>query len=101
MDWTEFSRSLGGELPPAQLDAPLIALWHIARGETARAEEILRTYEGEPSADWVRAHLARTTGDDSAAARLYASAERPMPTGSAEDERRGIAEELLGRLVIR
>ena len=91
MKLEEFQASAArGELPEG-LPGPLAALWHEARGEWARAHEIVQDDTGTPAA-WVHAYLHRREGDLANAGYWYRRAKRPAPseTMTLEDEWRTI-----------
>ena len=78
MDLPGFRVSLEQERPPQGLSAPLRALWHEARGEWAKAHEIVQEGSGKAAAR-VHAYLHRKEGDSANADYWYkrAGAERP------------------------
>lgn len=79
---------------PPPLPAPLLALWHDARGDWDMAHLVAQDADNEQGA-WVHAYLHRKEGDAGNAAYWYRRARRPIASGSLEDEWRQIAEELL------
>jgi hypothetical protein len=94
--WEDFKASVksGVALEPS---TPLLsALWHAARGDSARAHAIAQDVEG-PDGAWVHAHLHREEGDLPNARYWYRHADRPESHASIEDERRAIVLELLER----
>ena len=97
MDLVTFNASLDNDEPPAALSQPLIALWHAGRGEWDAAHGIAQQREGEPSYDWVHAHLHRVEGDLGNAGYWYRRAGKPMPKGDLEDERDAIVTVLLNQ----
>ena len=96
MDQATFDVSLRGDTAPPGLTPPLVALWHAARGEWDAAHGIAQTGEGEPSYDWVHAHLHRVEGDLGNAGYWYRRAGKPMPQGDLAAEREAIITAMLG-----
>ena len=96
MDPAAFDASLHADAAPPGLAPPLVALWHAARGEWDAAHGIAQQREGEPSYDWVHAHLHRVEGDLGNAGYWYRRAGRPMPQGDLAAERKAIVAALLG-----
>ena len=92
-----FTASLAAAKPPSGLSAPLLALWHAARGEWNAAHGIAQQQEGDPAHDWVHAHLHRVEGDLGNAGYWYRRAGKPVATGTIEEEWGAIAEALLAR----
>jgi len=80
--------------PPPGLSAPLLALWHDARGDWARAHEVAQSIDDATGA-WVHAYLHRKEGDLGNARYWYRNAGRPPATGPLDDEWIAIAETLL------
>ena len=97
MDQAAFDVSLRGDTAPPGLNPPLVALWHAARGEWDAAHGIAQTREGEPSYDWVHAHLHRVEGDLGNAGYWYRSAGKPMPQGDLAAEREAIVAAMLAQ----
>jgi hypothetical protein len=83
MDLAAFNASLDADTAPPGLAPPLVALWHAGRGE--------------PSHDWVHAHLHRVEGDLGNAGYWYRRAGQPMPKGDLAAERDAIVTVLLSR----
>lgn len=96
MDLDAFERSFGEAAPPEGLPALLVALWLEAKGEWHRAHELAQADSGTDAA-WVHAYLHRVEGDEANAGYWYTRAGRPHSAAPLVDERRQIAEELLGR----
>jgi hypothetical protein len=94
MDLAEFRGSLARRVPPPGLDAPLQALWHEARGDWARAHEIVQGCRGR-SAAAVHAYLHRREGDLSNADYWYERAGRARSRGPLDREWARLATELL------
>ena len=97
MDQATFDVSLRGDTAPPGLTPPLVALWHAARGEWDAAHGIAQTGEGEPSYDWVHAHLHRVEGDLGNAGYWYRRAGKPMPQGDLAAEREAIVAAMLAQ----
>lgn len=93
MTLAELQATLQSPVPP-RLSAPLLALWHDARGDWETAHLVAQDVDNEQGA-WVHAYLHRKDGDAGNAAYWYRRAKRPIAAGSLEDEWRQIAEELL------
>jgi hypothetical protein len=87
MDLTTFTASLAADMVPPGLSPPLRALWHVARGDWDAAHGIAQQHEGNPTHDWVHAHLHRVEGDLGNARYWYRRAGRPMPEGDLVAER--------------
>ena len=97
-DLATFQASLAGDSPPADLSRPLLALWHLARGDWDRAHGVAQEDETDPDCAWVHAHLHRVEGDLGNARYWYRRAGRPADTGNLVAERHAITAELLTRL---
>jgi hypothetical protein len=91
----EFKASLADATPPA-LPAPLLALWHDARGDWDRAHKCVDTLSDE-DAMWAHAYLHRKQGDFSNARYWYARAGRPPAQGSLADEFAELLDALLSK----
>jgi hypothetical protein len=85
MTLDEFRQSLTDAHPPADLGNLLQALWHEAKGDWARAHDILQHEESADGA-WVHAYLHRVEGDPGNAAYWYRRAGRPVAQQSLGDE---------------
>lgn len=94
MTLTDLQATLSSPTPPPQLSAPLLALWHDARGHWDAAHHVAQEIDDERGA-WVHAYLHRKEGDAGNAAYWYRRAKRPIASGSLDAEWRAIAEELL------
>ena len=81
---------------PANLSAPLQALWQDGRGEWEAAHHTVQDDE-TPAGAWVHAYLHRKEGDQSNARYWYARAGQPVFDGPLKDEWRQITESLLAR----
>jgi len=94
MNASEFRDSaLAGERPEG-LSPALLGLWTEARGEWARAHEIVQD-EGDRDSAWVHAYLHRKEGDLSNARYWYRRAGRPEARGPHEDEWNAVVAALL------
>ncbi len=80
--------------PPAGVRDELVALWHDARGDWARAHEIVQDIE-TPAAAWVHAYLHRKEGDPSNARYWYDRARQPVCRLSLDEEWTQLAGALL------
>jgi len=80
--------------PPAGATGALLALWHDARGDWARAHEAA---QGDDTAQgaWVHAYLHRKEGDIGNAGYWYRRAGRPVPRCGLDAEWAAIAAALL------
>ncbi|HEU5457497.1 MAG TPA: hypothetical protein VFU68_02645 [Terracidiphilus sp.] len=86
--------SVAGEEPPAGLSAPVEALWWDAKGERARAHELvddLETREGMA----VHAYLHRRDGEEENAEYWYKRAGRWFYRERVDDEWEALVEGLL------
>ena len=92
---TSFVASQQEDVAPGWLSPPLLALWHAARGEWDAAHAIAQQQEGDPSHDWVHAHLHRVEGDLGNAGYWYRRAGKPMAKGDLAAERATIVAALL------
>ncbi|MBI1244354.1 MAG: hypothetical protein GC202_05050 [Alphaproteobacteria bacterium] len=95
MDFRSFKASLGQPTPPAGLSRPLVALWHVGRGDWDAAHKLAQQDEGEPLHDWVHAHLHRVEGDLGNAGYWYRRAGKSTATGSTDAEWAAIVEAML------
>ena len=96
MNLDDFSRSLDGEAPPEELDLPLKALWHDAKGHWEHAHDLVQDEEAGGGA-WVHAYLHRKEGDEGNARYWYTRARQPVPRESLDEEWRVIARVLLAQ----
>ena len=92
----DLARSAGRDAaPPADLAAPLAALWWDRKGEWARAHETVAPDEAGRDAAWVHAYLHRREGDLGNARYWYRRAGHPAASGPLEAEWDAIAAALL------
>ena len=90
-----FRASLARDEPPANVTAPLAALWWAGReGGWERAHALVQAASGAEAA-WVHAYLHRAEGDLGNAGYWYARAGRQPAEESLEAEREAIAAALL------
>jgi hypothetical protein len=85
MSIEEFRRSLTNSEPPADLSSLLQSLWYEAKGDWARAHNLLQD-QNSANASWVHAYLHRVEGDAGNAAYWYRRAGKPASQQSLADE---------------
>ena len=90
MTLAEFRASLASPQPP-KISAPLLALWHDARGDWDAAHRIAQDID-TPTGAWIHAYLHRKEGDLGNAGYWYRRASQPVATDSLETEWERIAE---------
>jgi len=90
MTTIDFKSSLSGAAPSPGVAPPLAALWWAAKGEWARAHEIVQDEAGVDAA-WVHAYLHRVEGDLGNAGYWYRRAGKAVATGPVEAEWERIA----------
>jgi hypothetical protein len=95
VNMAEYKASLSGAAPAPQLNAPLAALWWVAKGDWDQAHKIAQD-ESSAEAAWVHAYLHRAEGDLGNAGYWYRRAAKPVADGPLEAECEGIASALLG-----
>jgi G3E family GTPase len=86
MDLQEFTLTTSRETPPAGLNPVLEALWHVRKGDWARAHSIVQEHEGDRAYAVVHAHLHRIEGDLANASYWYSRAGRKAADGALEEE---------------
>ena len=96
MDLAAFQKTLEGKEPLTGLTPPLVALWHLAKGDWEAAHRAAQEVSGADGA-WVHAHLHRVEGDQDNAAWWYRKAGREVSAASLQDEWTEIANALLDR----
>jgi hypothetical protein len=84
MTLAEFNATLDKDTPPP-LSPALVALWHDAKGDWARAHEVAQDVE-DPTGAWVHAYLHRKEGDEGNAAYWYRRAGKPVEGGPLDAE---------------
>jgi len=94
MTLTEFKATIGQATPPADVVPALVALWHDARGDWARAHEVAQDIHDESGA-WVHAYLHRKEGDLGNAGYWYRRASQPVARGTLAEEWDAIVTALL------
>lgn len=73
--------------PPQDWSLPAAALWWDAKGDWAKAHDLIATDERGRAAAWVHAYLHRKEGDADNARYWYDRAGRPVSTASLAEER--------------
>ena len=96
MDIEQFESSIKDAKAAADLHPLLQALWHDARGDWARAHEIVQGEKGRDAAA-VHAYLHRKEGDISNADYWYGRANRTRPNAALAVEWRELTERLLAQ----
>ena len=96
MTLAEFKRSLSKQRPPADLTAPLAALWWAHKDKWDRAHEIVMDASGKDCA-WVHAYLHRVEGDKANAGYWYREAGKPVPAGALGAEWTAIVKAMLAK----
>ena len=94
MDLKAFRDSLAGAAPPAELAAPVQALWRASKGDWDGAHALVQD-EASAEAAWVHAYLHRVEGDLGNAGYWYRRAGKPVAEGRLEEEWEAIAGTLL------
>jgi hypothetical protein len=89
-----FLASLGAAAPPADLDAPLQAMWYAAKGDWSAGHRLAQADHGAAGA-WVHAYLHRVEGDLANAGYWYRRAGRPVCTQALTEEWTAIVGALL------
>lgn len=85
MQFQQFKASVKDAAPPANIPAPLMALWYAAKGDWGKAHDIAQDIP-TPEGSWVHAYLHRVEGDQSNAHYWYVRAGRPTPELGPEEE---------------
>lgn len=96
MDAEAFRKTTAAASPPAGLGASLAGLWHMAKGDWAKAHATVMD-DDSPEAAWVHAYLHRVEGDEGNAGYWYRRAGKPHARISHDEEWGEIAGALLGR----
>jgi hypothetical protein len=63
VEFSAFLASVKRAQPPPGLARPVLALWHLKKGDWDAAHALVQQEEGETRHDWVHAHLHRVEGD--------------------------------------
>lgn len=90
----DFKATLTAGSPPGALPAPLLALWHDAKGDWDGAHSVAQDIESSDGA-WIHAYLHRKEGDASNAAYWYRRAGKPVARVTLDEEWEEIASALL------
>lgn len=96
MDSAQFHASLAQATPPAAMQPLLQALWHDAKGDWARAHELVQEQHGAAAAR-IHAYLHRKEGDTANAKYWYGRAGARRPDCDLEAEWRELVDWLLAR----
>ena len=94
MTTAEFRASLTAEIPPPGFSAPLIALWWDAKGNWARAHDLVDSLDSKEGMA-VHAYLHRKEGAATNADYWYARAGRTFNRPALEEEWSALVEGLL------
>ena len=95
MDINEFRASVSESAPRAALSVPLAALWWDAKGDWARAHDLVNELETTDGMA-VHAYLHRKEGSTSNAEYWYARVGRGFQRDSFQEEWAALVEGLLG-----
>lgn len=95
MNLQEFIQSTTRASPPRGCTPMLEALWHLRKGDWARAHEIAQAHEDEKPSAWVHAHLHRVEGDLPNAGYWYRRAGRKAADSGLEEEWEALATHFL------
>jgi hypothetical protein len=90
----QFTKSLGSDRPPADLEAPLTGLWWDAKGDWTQAHNCVDHLEDQAGMR-VHAYLHRKEGDLGNAAYWYRRVGRRVPDLTLEAEHDQLVKELL------
>lgn len=96
MTVTQFRESVARDAPPEGLTAPLAALWWDAKGEWARAHDMVDELESKDGMA-VHAYLHRKEGAESNSNYWYERAGRTYHRAALGDEWQALVEGLLSR----
>jgi len=95
MNIVSFSATLQGESPPSGLSDPLVALWWDAKGDWARAHNLVDELE-TPEGMAVHAYLHRKEGEQRNADYWYRRAGRAYHRSSLAEEWSALVRGLIG-----
>jgi len=93
----DLKATLRDPAPPPGLAPTVLALWHDARGDWDAAHRVAQDIESNDGA-WIHAYLHRKEGDAGNAGYWYRRADRPVASGSLDDEWTAIVTALLPNL---
>jgi hypothetical protein len=96
MDHQQFKASIAGAEPPADLSAPLAALWWDAKADWARAHSLVDELESKDGMA-VHAYLHRKEGSDWNANYWYDRSGRDHHRPSLDDEWKALVDALLNK----
>ncbi len=99
MTFEDFKAATMTSRPPSGLPAPLLALWHDARGDWVAAHETAQAIE-TPLGSWIHAYLHRKEGDLANAGYWYRRAGQPEARDDLDAEWQRIAASALEQLPI-
>jgi len=95
MSFDESKASLSDAAPPADVGAPLVALWMEAGDDWDGAHDALQGQPDLNGSAWVHAYLHRVEGDLPNANHWYGRAQKPPSSDSLPQEWEEIARALL------
>ena len=90
----EFKASFDKASPPNGIDVPLMALWYDAKGQWAKAHDMVQE-QLDPDGSWAHAYLHRKEGDIANAQYWYSQAGREVSRSSIDTEWEDIVRSLL------
>lgn len=85
MTITQFKDSLKDTSPPASVSPLLKSLWYDGKGDWDMAHEVAQEIH-TTNGSWIHAYLHRKEGDVSNASYWYHMANKPVTSGSLDDE---------------
>ncbi len=94
MTYNDFTKSIDGNTPPAELGLSLKALWYDAKGDWNTAHSSIDSVE-DKDAYWVHAYLHRKEGDIWNADYWYRRAGKKRPDVTLDEEWAAITKALL------
>jgi len=95
MTFDEFKASLSDDAPPADVGAPLVALWMEAGDDWDGAHDALQGQPDLNGSAWAHAYLHRVEGDIPNANHWYQRAQKPPSSASLPEEWEEIARALI------
>ena len=96
MTFQEFQESISEPSPSQNISQNLVALWHDAKGNWAKAHDIVQETSGVEG-DWIHAYLHRKEGDPGNASYWYNRIGKAKPKITLQQE----WEELVRYLLIK